>query len=307
MTTPKVSMTFETELSIYELLLLIQKDKKMTITLFRRILMCAGALPSSMFDAKGSPLLNKQMILQSIFEHDKTNCPPPNCPSRVNKWLETIHIDPVSLHSIVMHQRSKQASTHNVVTRVPTVESLWKTNENRYGVLRNVAAIYMVHRALRKLSQKQLHHVTLSPLMKVDVPMLQANEIAGLSNHKKTYETTDQCLKHVYDDSLHQLCLKYKTINDLRRHLLLRRTPIFYNQRRILNEHLVRTNGEIRKSIAEIAYALAYDWNEENIFDIIVSRSAAVVSKLMRGIHSMIYSRKRSASSQVRTMKLRTR
>ena len=111
----------------------------------------------------------------------------------------------------------------------------------------------------------------------------------------------------MYDDSLHQLCLKYKTINDLRRHLLLRRAPIFYNQRRILNEHLVRTNGEIRKSVAEIAYALAYDWNEENIFDIIVSRSAAVVSKLMRGIQSMIYSRKRSASSHVRTMKLRTR
>ena len=172
----------------------------------------------------------------------------------------------------------------------------------------------MVHRALRKLSQKQINHVPLNPLMKLllnretitDVPMLQANEIAGLSNQRKSYETTDHCLKHVYDDSLHELFMKYKTIHDLRRHLLLRRAPVFYNQRRILNEHLVRTNGEIRKSVAEIAYALAYDWNEENIFDIIVSRSAAVVSRLMRGIHGMIYTRKRSSSSsRSKTLKSR--
>ena len=129
MTAANVSMTFETNRSIYELLRLIQKDTRITISLFRRMLMCAGALPTSMFDAKGNPRLNKQTILQYIFEHDKKNSPPPNCPSHVNKWLETITIDPVNLRSVIFNQHSNQSSSPRVITRVPTVESLWKTNE----------------------------------------------------------------------------------------------------------------------------------------------------------------------------------
>ena len=90
------------------------------------------------------------------------------------------------------------------------------------------------------------------------MPRLQASDDYR-PDKQKTYATTDDCLKGVHDDGLRALFVEHTTLTALRKHLLLRRKPVFFHQRRLLNEHLIRPDGTPRTSIAEIAYAVKHD------------------------------------------------
>ena len=112
-----------------------------------------------------------------------------------------------------------------------------------------------------------------------DMSMLQAAEDYR-SNVQKTYASTDDCLKGVHDEGLRTLFRKHTQLTALRKHLLLRRKPTFFQHRRLLNEHLVRTDGKLRTSIAEIAYAVKHEWNNKSVMDAAVSKFAAMMSRM---------------------------
>ena len=221
----------------------------------------------------------------------------PQCPRAVETWLKTASVNVASVRAACQGTGHGVKYATDEDTRPPTptdapaaeAVSLVTTESTGadHGVLLHIAALYIVVRAYRKLTKTQRMQVPKTALMKrlfaidqlPDMSMLQAAEDYR-SNVQKTYASTDDCLKGVHDEGLRTLFRKHTQLTALRKHLLLRRKPTFFQHRRLLNEHLVRTDGKLRTSIAEIAYAVKHEWNNKSVMDAAVSKFAAMMSRM---------------------------
>ena len=92
---------------------------------------------------------------------------------------------------------------------------------------------------------------------------------AILAKGKKSYEDTGFCLQGI-DRRLHRLCKHYVHPDELRYKLLQLTThrSVFHG-RTLLVEHLLRNNGEIRPTCAEMSLAIAHHWRARQLMGIV--------------------------------------
>ena len=93
----------------------------------------------------------------------------------------------------------------------------------------------------------------------------------------ETYADTDECLRSV-DPALHEVFLRYDSrdtshaLAKVYYHVIhaqhKRQKAILVSDRAVLNAHLIRTDGELRDSVGEIARAIAYHWKASNLLSI---------------------------------------
>lgn len=96
--------------------------------------------------------------------------------------------------------------------------------------------------------------------------------VAERAKGKSSYADTGACLRNV-DMRLHRLCNHYGRPDELRYHLLQLTThrSIFHG-RTLLAEHLLRNNGEVRSTCAEMALAIAHHWRVRQLLGIVRER-----------------------------------
>lgn len=98
---------------------------------------------------------------------------------------------------------------------------------------------------------------------------LKADPVTVRAKGQTSYEDTGCCLRGV-DLRLHRLCKRYAHPDELRYQLLQLTThrSIFHG-RTLLVEHLLRNNGEIRATSAEMAQAIAHHWRARQLLGIV--------------------------------------
>ena len=101
------------------------------------------------------------------------------------------------------------------------------------------------------------------------------------------------------DPELHQLFVEYDDLNTLRFHLLALRKPreAFY-QYNILPYHFIRTNGQIRTSVNEIARAIAYHWKWSNIVGVLRMKTTGLFNYFAKSVKFRNSTRKRQSGGQ---------
>ena len=117
--------------------------------------------------------------------------------------------------------------------------------------------------SLRKLSESIYN----DPKLKIDTIHTSMNP------EWKSYADTRFCLKGI-DPVLHRIFKKHTKLSSIYYHVCFeqnkRRTH--YTSRAILNSHLIRSDGSVRDSVAEIAVAISSQWKKTNILGIASSR-----------------------------------
>ena len=290
------SITYNTRFDAAELIRLLVRDRRLGQPALYRLMMCAGASPHDLFDSRGHAYRTARPIVAQLLAHRRAPEFVPQCPREVESWLKTAVITAADVRaacqvrgsSRATNRRSSSHATDEATQAAALVESVAPGGDLR--VLLHVAAMYIIVRAYRTLPRKHSHKVPTTALTKrllainalPDMPMLQASEDYR-QDTQKTYATTDDCLKGVYDDGLRTLFVEHTTLNTLRKHLLLRRKPVFFHQRRLLNEHLIRPDGTLRTSIAEIAYAVKQEWDNKTVIDAAVSKFSAMIYRIGKG------------------------
>ena len=277
---------YDTKLSASQLLALLVRDKRISLATFRRILTCAGATPYDMFDNEGKDYRDKKQIIERLLMHGRSPDNVPQCPSPVETWLKVASLTPSEVKAALATGGTKKNRVTVIQPKYPvTIEHTAKD----YSVLLNTAALYMITRAFYQ-SQKKNPNITIpkTPLLKrlfyidmpTDKPACAAGKLRVVSNAHKTYAATNNCLQNV-NTELHTLFTRYTTIHEIRKHLMLRRKPLFFQSRRVMNEHFVRNNGELRTSIAEIAFAVRHKWGSRDTSDVAVSKSNSLLQHIM--------------------------
>lgn len=84
--------------------------------------------------------------------------------------------------------------------------------------------------------------------------------VQTLAKGKTSYEDTDQCLRGV-DQRFERLCKRYSDVDELRYQILQHmNSRSMFRGRALLVDHLLRNNGDIRDTCAELALAIGYHW-----------------------------------------------
>lgn len=93
--------------------------------------------------------------------------------------------------------------------------------------------------------------------------------VTARAKGQTSYEDTGFCLRGV-DLRLHRLCKRYAHPDELRYQLLQLTThrSIFHG-RTLLVEHLLRNDGEVRATCAEMAQAIAHHWRARQLLGIV--------------------------------------
>ena len=93
--------------------------------------------------------------------------------------------------------------------------------------------------------------------------------VTARAKGQTSYEDTGFCLRGV-DLCLHRLCKRYAHPDELRYQLLQLTThrSIFHG-RTLLVEHLLRNDGEVRATCAEMAQAIAHHWRARQLLGIV--------------------------------------
>ena len=125
------------------------------------------------------------------------------------------------------------------------------------------------------MSGEQTHHT--------DQPFQKVQKLSPLLA-KRTYAHTNKCLRASYDGRLHGVLDNHKKVPDIRMALMGMRKPWFFGGRTLLNLHLIRRNGQIRDTPAEIAFALLHEYQATDVFDAAISYSAAAVTNIFSGM-----------------------
>ena len=117
----------------------------------------------------------------------------------------------------------------------------------------------------------------------------------------RTYAATDQCLARLYDGRFHHVFDAHATahpgytgapprtrtratptpkttyntaaMNALRVQLLALRKPTFYGGRKLLMNHLFRTDGSPRETVAEVALAIVHRWTWRDLGDVVLAKT----------------------------------
>ena len=299
----KVSRRVSAPLLVYDtgrdaatLLGMLVRDRRLGQPALFRLMMCAGASPHDLFDAEGRPHRTALPIVAHLLAHRRAPEFVPQCPREVEAWLKTAEVTAADVRAACEGGRaSREAERQRSASRATdeAAEAAALADQGAQGgdlsVLLHVAALYLVVRAHRALPRNHSHKVPATALTKrlltnarstlPDMPRLQASDDYR-PDKQKTYATTDDCLKGVYDDGLRALFVEHTTLTTLRKHLLLRRKPVFFHRRRLMNEHLIRPDGKPRTSIAEIAYAVKHEWDNKSVVDAAVSKFAAMMRRM---------------------------
>ena len=288
-------LSYDTENDAATLLGMLVRDRRLGHAALFRLMMCAGASPHDLFDAEGRAHQTARSIVAQLLAHRRAPEFVPQCPREVEAWLKTAEVTAKDVReackgdrsSRTTHRRSASRSTDDAAEAAALTEQAAPGDDLR--VLLHVAAMYLVVRAHRALPRNLSHKVPKTALTTrliadtqstlPDMPRLQASEDYR-PDKQKTYETTDDCLKGVHDDGLRALFVEHTTLTALRKHLLLRRKPVFFHRRRLMNEHLIRPDGTPRTSIAEIAYAIKHEWDNKSVVDAAVSKFAAMMRRI---------------------------
>ena len=287
-----VAITYDTTHDAATLLGMLVRDNQFRQPGLFRLMMCAGATPHDLFDAEGRAYRTARPIIAQLLTHGRAPEFVPQCPREVEAWLKTAKVTAAEVRAAYeagSHTRAKRRRSPSAAANTSKVAMLEVpvAPGTDLRVLLHVAALYMVVRAHRKLPRKQHNYVPKTALTKrlfaihaiPDMPRLRTSEDYRPDN-QKTYETTEDCLKGVHDDGLRALFIEHTTMTALRKHLLLRRKPVFFHQRRLMNEHLIRPDGTPRTSIAEIAYAVKHEWDNKSVVDAAVSKFAAMMHRM---------------------------
>ena len=269
------------------------RDRRMGQQSLMRLMMCAGVTPHSLFDAHGRAHRTARPILAHLVASGHAPEFVPQCPREVEAWLKTARVTAAEVRAVCDatggrggHRRSSTDDGATVSAEAAVLDTPVAPGTD-IRVLLHVAALYMMVRAYRALPAARRAQVPKTALNRrlfgtgvlPDMPTLQASEDYR-ANRQKTYATTDDCLKGVHDEGLHALFVEHRSLTALRKHLLLRRKPVFFRQRRLLCEHLIRQDGTPRTSIAEIAYAVKHEWDNQSVMDAAVSKFAAMMRRL---------------------------
>lgn len=286
------SLTYDTTREAATILGMLVRDKRLGQSALFRIMMCAGAAPHDLFDTEGHAHKTARPILLQMLANLHTPEFVPQCPRDVEAWLKTANATVAEIraacesgHSSPGTGRRVSSETDEASVAAALVATAKPSTD--VSLLLHVAALYIVVRAHRGIPSTRMHKVPHTALAKrllavcalPDMPHLQASEDYR-PDKQKTYATTDDCLKGVHDDGLRALFVEHTTLTALRKHLLLRRKPVFFHQRRLMNEHLIRPDGTPRTSIAEIAYAVKHEWDNKSVVDAAVSKFAAMMRRI---------------------------
>jgi len=195
---------------------------------------------------------------------------------------------PAGLHNIRKNQTAKrvQPSSPSVLPSSDgSIPHVTGTLPKVAGVL---AASYIVLRGVfaGTYTRKQSRLVTLisgEQSHNKDVPFRRVQQLSPLLG-KRTYMHTRNCLQKSYDVRLHEIFAEHQKLPDIRKKLLALRKPWFFGGRSLLALHLIRRNGQIRDSAAEVAYALLHEYRASEVFDAAISYSAATVTNIFRGM-----------------------
>lgn len=240
----------------------------------RRIMMCAGAMPHDLFDTEGAPLQTARSILLHVLAQKRNPEFVPQLPTEIDRWMRTATIDEAALR----HGRSsstQRPATKNGSSRLHDVLNI---GDNEHRVLLNAAAMYIMVRSYRSLSKAQKQRIRKTPLIQ-RLLMLDKTPDAPKEALKSVVHV-DTSFSFLKDDELRSLFANSVSVKDIRKHLLLRRKRMFFHHRRLLNEHLIRNDGTLRSSIAEIAYAVKHNWGQNTVSDASVSKFRAVMNMI---------------------------
>ena len=267
------SLQYDTSKDAVSVLYQMTHDKQCDLAEVRRIMMCAGAMPHDLFDAEGAPLQSARSILLHVLEQKRNPEFVPQLPTEIDRWMRTATIDEAAL------RRGRPSSSRR--TRKHTASKLRNAlniGDSEHRVLLNAAAMYMMVRSYRALPKAQQQRIRKTPLIQ-RLFVLEKTPDAP-KEALKTVAYVDKSYRFVKDTELRSLFANSASVKDIRKHLLLRRKRVFFHQRRLLNEHLIRNDGTLRSSIAEIAYAVKHDWSQTTVSDASVSKFRAVMNMI---------------------------
>ena len=184
---------------------------------------------------------------------------------------------------------SVSKSDHNTI--LPTSDGLIHTG---VGTMPKVAAVlaasYIVLRGVNSHLFSKRHNKLVSLMtndMDQDRAFQQAQELSPAVK-QRTYAQTNNCLQRSYDTRLHEVFIQNTSITNIRKALIGLRKPWFFGGRTLLNLHLIRSNGQVRDSPAEIAYALLKEYKSTEVFDAAVSYSAAAFTSIFSGLRKAL-------------------
>lgn len=309
-TTQRLVRTADLHKSVPALLVELLRDPRVSVLQFRRMAMAAGAVPSDFFDAAtGKPYNTKQDILLEMVRGNRAVTYIPKFITRVSDWLTRASVVPAAIVGAVSGGvagvaagAAGEAAKQHLATAAATVTAPVSVLPDPSGVIANtvgvmpqvvavLAAVYIVFRGLvvyrRNHSYNTLTKLLTQHLPATDTPFQRVRDLSTRVD-KRTYAQTSSVLKRSYDNRLHELFREHHTLPAIRQALLALRKPWFFGGRTLLTLHLLRNNGQVRDSPAEIAYALHHTYTSREVFDAAVSYSASTVRTLFAGMGRVV-------------------
>ena len=267
-------LQYDTSKDAVSVLYQMTHDRHCGIAEVRRIMMCAGAMPHDLFDAEGAPLQSARSILLHVLAKERNPEFIPQLPTEIDRWMRNATIDEAALRQ--GHSSSSRQSATKTTSRL--LRNALNIGDNEHRVLLNAAAMYIMVRSYRSLPKSQQQRIRKTPLnqrllMLDDAPDAPKEALKSIVHADTTFH-------FVKDAELRSLFANSASVKDVRKHLLLRRKCVFFHHRRLLNEHLIRNDGTLRSSIAEIAYAVKHNWGQTNVSDASVSKFRVVMNMI---------------------------
>ena len=283
------------------LLVGVLQDTRVSLPQFRRLVMCAGAKPSDLFDVHtGRPFKTKTEILMQLIQHNREATYVPKLMRRASHWLSQATVRVSDILTVIAGASGlgvsvdavQQAIARNVHTSatsaLPTPDGIVHTGIAQMPkVVAIVAALYLILRGVYAHRHSRRHNILTKLLTNTATPPDKPFQRACALSPRvrdRTYANTQHCLQSSYDTRLDPLMREHTTLPALRKALLGLRKPEFFGGRTLLNLHLVRKDGQIRESAAEVAYALSTEYRPMEVFDAAISYSAAVMGGVMKGM-----------------------
>ena len=266
-------LQYDTSKDAVSVLYQMTHDRRCDLAAVRRIMMCAGAMPHDLFDAEGAPLQSARSILLHVLTQKRNPEFIPQLPTEIDRWMRTATIDEAALR----HGRSS-SSRRTVTKTASNLRNALNIGDSEHRVLLNAAAMYIMVSSYRSLPKAQQQRIRKTPLIQ-RLLVLDTTPDAPKTALKSVVHV-DTSFRFLKDDELRSLFANSASVKDLRKHLLLRRKRVFFHHRRLLNEHLIRNDGTLRSSIAEIAYAVKHNWDQTTVSDASVSKFRVVMNMI---------------------------
>ena len=158
--------------------------------------------------------------------------------------------------------------SYKIEEKLKKIKESIKKNKGIYTLVTLPVAIAAIFSVIRSKSLHKLSYLLINPIKS------QSDKVFNvISSDLKTYKDTNYCLRTV-DPYLHK---KFKNTTKLSKlyyaiiHAQYKRRNK-YGARSVLNTHLIRVDGKLRDSVAEVAMAVKMLWEKKNIIGIMNTR-----------------------------------